>query len=294
MGLISYGEAVGLLSAFIWAVNSLIIRTQSFNVPPTLMNAIRCAVAALFFWCLLPFNANLSDYARVTPYEWACLMSSVTIGVVVGDTLYLWSIREIGVARTMALVGTTPITTLAFEKLLLGLEVSSTFVLGCFLAASGVFCLAGKPKQTHPDTTINLKRGVLLSLSAALLWGLSTTLLKPAIANLTAVQANSIRMPFVAGLTFLTWRLRSDGMGLQQLGKKALIIVAFTGLLGMGVGSLFYLTTIGLVGPSKTATLTAATPVFALIMSILFLKEKITLRLLLGVLLCASGVYMVL
>ena len=63
---LSYGEGVGLLCAFIWALNSLIVRTQSQKVPPALMNAVRCAVAGALFWTLLPFGPPLSTYGAVT------------------------------------------------------------------------------------------------------------------------------------------------------------------------------------------------------------------------------------
>ncbi len=86
---ISFGEILGLLCAFAWALNSLIVRTQSQVIPPVMMNGIRCVVATAFFWVLLPFGPPLSTYGQVTGKEWALLLGGLVIGMAIGETLYL-------------------------------------------------------------------------------------------------------------------------------------------------------------------------------------------------------------
>jgi len=294
---ISYGELVALLSAGIWAITSLILKSLSERYPAALITAIRCAVAGLFFWAWLPFAGPLSNYATVTPTEWLLLIGSVVLGIVIGDQLYLHAMKEIGVSRTMALVGTFPITTLFWEQLLLDLPTSKTFVIGCLLAASGVIVLSYQSHQNKDpkaEKPVNLKRGIILSLSAAMFWGLSTTLLKPAVVHLTSVQANSVRLPLVTLCLLGVWRLNKGRGKLRDIDKKALLLIAASGLLGMGIGSFFYLEAVVHIGPAKTATLSAITPVLSLTMAVLFLKEQFTFRLLLGVALCVTGVYLVL
>lgn len=294
---ILYGDALGLLCAIVWAVSSLIIRTQSFRMPATLMNSVRCGVATLLFWGLLIKNPLMEGFDKVLPQEWALLYGSVILGVIIGDTLFLRSIKEIGVSRTMAIVGTVPLTTLFFQQLLLDIPVGSTFIFGCVLVVGGVICLSGwswKESGMAEDKAIQIRLGILLSLSASLLWGLSTTMLKPALSNLTSVQANSVRMPLVALVLFGIWHFQGKGVGIQRIGWRPLLIVASTGLIGMGLGSYLYLMAIDLVGPAKTATLSSVSPVFSLVLEILFLKEKVTTRLVLGVGLCLVGVWIVL
>lgn len=296
--MISYGELVALLSAGIWAITSLILKSLSERYPAALITAIRCGVAALFFWTWLPFgDVPISNFATVTTYEWVLLIGSVVLGIVIGDQLYLHALKEIGMSRTMALVGTFPITTLFWEQLLLNLPTSRTFVIGCLLAASGVIVLSyqsHQQKEIQKTKPIRLKRGVILSLSAAMFWGLSTTLLKPAVVHLSTVQANSIRLPLVTLCLMIVWRLNKGRGKLSDIEPKALILIAVSGLLGMGLGSFFYLEAVVHIGPAKTATLSAVTPVLSLIMGVLFLKEQFTIRLLLGVALCITGVLLVL
>ena len=295
--MINYGEGIALASALIWASTSLILKSLSQRFPAALITAIRCGVAGPFFWILLPFGPPLSTLTVVPLYEWVLLIGSVVTGIVIGDQLYLHAMKEIGVSRTMALVGTFPITTLIWQQLLLDLSVTRTFVLGCVLAASGVIILSYQSHQnreTDQEHPIRLKRGVLFALCAALLWGLSTTMLKPAMAHLTTIQANSLRMPLVTLALFGVWRLNKGHGNLRDLGWRTFMLIALTGLVGMGLGSYFYVEAVLLIGPAKTATLTSATPVIALIMAVVFLKESLTIRLVLSISLCVTGVKLVL
>ena len=295
--MINYGEGVALGATLVWASTSLVLRILSQNLPAALITAIRCGVSGPFFWMLLPFGPPLSTLIDVPIGEWGLLIGSVVIGIVIGDQLYLHALKEIGVSRTMALVGTLPITTLIWEQLLLDVPITGTFIFGCVLAASGVVAIAHQSHQSRDsrrERPARLKRGIVYALSTALLWGLSTTMLKPAMANLTNVQANSIRMPLVALALFGIWRLNQGRGNLRDIGWRTFALIALTGLVGMGVGSYLYIEAVLFIGPAKTATLSSVTPVISLILAAIFLKERFTARLLIGVALCVAGVLLVL
>ena len=292
--LISYGEILGLTSALIIAVSGLLIRTQSYKVPPVIMNTVRCLAATAFFWMLLPFGRPLTDLLLVPGKEWALLLGSVMIGPVTGEPSYLRAIKEIGLSRTMALAGTYPLATLLFDHLLLGTPFQPSFLLGSILVVLGVVALVTRSGRPVADPRGRLLLGVGLSLLAATLWGLSTVLLKPAIAHLTVVQANSIRMPQVALVLFLVYRSTGHRMEFTKLAPRSLLIVATTGVLSMGLGSFMFLSALEEIGPAKTATLTSISPAFGLILAVFLLKEQVTVQVVLGVVLCVTGVWFVL
>lgn len=291
----SLGELCALGSALLWAVNSMMLRTRSDQVSPPVMNAIRCGTAALFFWILLPFSDPLTGLDQVSLDEWLLLFGSVVIGMTLGDTLYLTAIREIGLSRALALSATYPLATLLFEWLLLQRPATPNLALGCCLVAAGVVLLSGRARQapaTPALRPVRLKYGVALSLVASLLWGLSTVMLYPAVAHLSLVQANAIRMPLVTLLLYAI-RIRSPAQ-FRRLDRRTLLVVAGSGLIGMGASSLMYLGAIKLIGATKAVTLTSVSPVFGLILSVVFLKEQVDLRVLLGIATCMGGAWLVL
>ena len=110
----------------------------------------------------------------------------------------------------------------------------------------------------------------------------------------TPVEANSVRMPLVAGILFGGYILNNRPGGSARVSGRTVLIIGCTGLLGMGFGSYLFLKSIDMIGPTKTAVLGALAPVFTMGMAAVFLKERITRFVVIGVLLCVSGVWLVL
>jgi len=315
---VSPAELAALACAVLWAINGLLLRSQADRVPPGAMNFVRCAVAATLFLLLIPLDPHLHGLLHVPAVELALLAASVVVGIGVGDTLYMIALREIGIARTIALSGVFPLTTMVWEAVLLGHPPSGSLVLGGGLVAVGVVLLSGSSRAPRdapssartsrlpgkdeypPDSDRRAPGpertglGIALSLIAAVFWGLSSVLLKPGIAHLSLIQANAVRMPMVAVFLFLFRILPSGRRSLQAFDRRAFLVVASTGVLGMGMGAFLFLYAIGHITVSKAVTLTATAPVFGLIFGALFMHERLTPRVVAGMACCMGGVWAVL
>jgi len=303
-------ELAALGCAVLWAINALLLRAQADRIPPATMNATRCAVAGVLFLLLLPFDPHGGGGWRASAAELAALGGSVAVGIGVGDTLYLIALKEIGIARAMALSGVFPLTTLAWEAVLLARPPEASLAGGAVLVAAGVVLLAREPDQARPAgwragagrgleqiaplAPARLGLGVALSLIAAAFWGLSSVLLKPGIAHLTLIQANAVRMPLVALLLLAFRILPSRTEGLRAFDRRSFLVVAATGLLGMGLGAYLFVYAIGHTAVTKAVTLTSTAPVFGLLIGAATGRERLTARLLLGMACCTGGVWAVL
>lgn len=176
---VSRGEAYALACGFLWAVNSLILRTQALKLQPRLVNMIRCGAGGLLLCLALPLGGPLASLLQVTPLEWCLLFGSLLFDVVLGDTGYIAALREVGVSRTMPIAGTYPLATLLFEWVLFDHAAGLGLLAGSCLVVAGVVFMTSRPTAAAEPTT-KAKVGVALALGAALCWGLSCALLKPA------------------------------------------------------------------------------------------------------------------
>lgn len=292
----SFGEFSALSCAFVWAGSNLVLQTQSQKIPLLLMSVTRCATGTLLFWVLLPFDDPLTAFRQVPAHEWGAVFGSMLVGVCIGDTIFLLAIKEIGASHASAVGSIQPLTTLFFEWLLLRSPISWSLFIGSCFVVLGVICLSRAPARNlvasrMPQTEKRFRIGIPLALLTALLWGLSTVLLKAGLTSLTPIQVNSVRLPFVTVILYTTWAL--SGRKTDKLRKSSLLLIASSGLFSMGLGSLLYLIALAKIGPSKTSALISTSPVFSLIMALVILKEKISLRLALGVGLCVAGVWWV-
>lgn len=294
---VSTGELAALLCAVLWAVNGMLLRTQAERIPPTSVTVVRCAVAALMFWLLLPLDGSLAGLGRVPWSEWALLLASVMAGIGVGDTLYLIAIRQIGLSLTMALAGVFPLTTLVWEWLLLGHPPGWSLAVGSVLVVAGVVLMSRSGDRRSGALAAaprHLQGGLALALGAAVFWGLASVLLKPAIAHLSVLQANAARMTMVAALLYALRVLPQGRQGLGTYNRRSFLIVSLTGILGMGVGAYLFLYALGHMGVAKAVTLTSSAPLFGVALGMAFLHERLTRAAGLGVACCLVGVWAVL
>lgn len=287
-------ELLALGCAFLWAVNALVLRSLSASVSPAAMNAIRCGAAGLAFLVWLPFDQPLSSLAAVPLSAWGLLLLSLVTGIVVGDTLYLIALREIGVSRSMPLSGTFPLSTLLFEHLLLDTSLRPSLLIGSLLVVAGVVLLSRSraPAPPQPAAAACLRLGLACALLSAVLWGFAVTLLRPALDHMTQLQANAVRMPIVALLLYLAV-VRPSGERLRGLRWRTWLLLGGSGLLGMGLGAYMFLTAVERLGPARAVTLTSASPVFGLALAVLFLRERVDALGLVGAACCLAGVWVV-
>ena len=291
---ISTSEWLALGSAFLWALNGTIIRSQSAKISPAAINAIRCGASAVLFWLIIPFDTPEYSLSVIPWIDWFWLFASVITNIVIGDTFYLVALKELGVSRSLALSGTFPLTTLLFEYFVLGSAPDKNLAFGAFLVVIGVALLSQRSASVDEITTGGRTRiGIAFALGASILWGLGVVLLKPALMHVSLIQANAVRMPLVVVLLFAFRIFPVRKTSADRLDFRTFAIIAASGVLGMGLGSWMFLAAVVDIGPARTATLTSIYPVFGLVLAVLFLKERLSVSMAFGVAACVMGVWVV-
>ena len=289
-------EFYAISCAFLWAISSFIVRTQSTTMTPAVMNAIRCAAAGVVFWVLLPFNASVADFAALSALLAALLIGSIVVNIVLGDTFSLVSIRAIGLSRSMPLAGTFPVTTMIFEYLLLGEAAGADLIVGAGLIVVGTYFLSRSRAGAEDSgdlTSRQLRVGVGFALAASVMWGLGTVLLKPVLEEVSLLVTNAIRMPAAVALLILLRIIPTERRLLRRITWRNVAYLVVSGLIGMALGSYLFLAALQELEASRVVTLLAVSPLFGMLLSVFFLKEKVGLDVISGMVLCFAGVVVV-
>jgi drug/metabolite transporter (DMT)-like permease len=294
------GAAAALLSSALWAFSSVLLASQARRAKPLVTSAIRSLTASLFLVGLILATAGLTQFGEMTFITGVSMMLSGIMGQAVGDTLYINGLGILGVNRSFPITNSAyPFATFLLAVLLLGEDVTWTLPIGGVLIVGGIIWIV--LEQHHADAAnpvrVDVVRGVMFALGAALAWATATILLRGQQGNLDAVGAASLRIPAASAAVWVTIALTRNRFGpppQRELTGKGVFVIAMAGLLGTGVGSVLFIYAVEHIGAARTAFVTTSAPLFALPMGFIFLREQLTPRILLGTTVTIAGLWLVL
>jgi drug/metabolite transporter, DME family len=288
------GETYAVACAFLWALSSTLIKSQTGKMHIVTLGALRTIPALLIYWLSLILSDRLGQILQLPVRTWVFLIGSAIIGLVIGDLLYLASMKLIGLSRALPLSTTYPFFTIMLAVLFLNEQPGWAIGAGALLIGAGAYLLA-VPKaaeRAHEGVTPRANRaGTVMAILAALCWGAGTILARMGLEGIDVAIANAIRLSVLA-IAFFAMSLRLDTIGqIRKHGLGSLGIIFAAGIIGAGLGTFAFLSAVQRAGAAKTSILTATTPLFGLPFS-LVLKERLSVRKVAGTVLTVAGVWL--
>ncbi|MHB1294736.1 MAG: DMT family transporter [Anaerolineae bacterium] len=292
------GILYALGQALCAASTTIILRrlTQRFDI--SLITGLRACMGLLFVAPAALLTGGLDDLQTLTPLTVVYLVGSVIAAGVVGDILYAYSLRALGVGRTFPIASTYPVFTVLAGVLILHEEVGWPMLGGLVLVLGGIYLVA-RPSghivgpKVAPLSRRRLWLGLLLAVSTAVLWGVSAVFLALGVEGVSGAAANVIRVPVVMALA-LAFAGRNRSLGtIRQIDRASWLMLLVGGVVGWGIASTLYILAIQTIGPSKATIIGATAPMFAVPLSALFLHERPTRYTLAGTLLTTVGIALV-
>ncbi len=291
------GEAKALLAAALWAICGIVFAAQIRRLGPLTLNVIRCSAAVLFICLLVPFMGAGGELRHVSAATVVAMIGTGILATGLGDSLFFVSLPTLGASLAVPLSSSAyPLLTLFIAAVWLGETITLTVLLGSLLVILGIFLLLW---QTQPVAvpSVNEQRrsgpgvrtSILLLMAATVFWTASTLWLRVGTGNLGPASAGLLRTG--AASVFLVSLLRPlEGRSASRFDIGSAAWVAMAGVVGLGLGSLLYIAAIEEAGAGKTAVLTSTMPLFNLPLVVLFLKERVTPRIVLGTITCVAGI----
>ncbi len=279
------GEVLSLTTAFLWAGSTIISASVLKKIDPLNTNALRTLFAAISMLPLTFAASEVQNPSRIDPNGILFVIIAALIGFGVGDTCLFKSITLIGVSRSYTIAYIYPFFTMVLATLFLG----ESFHLRYFVGTAAIFvAIANVMLTLNNKTDRKTHRGSILAFSSSILYSLGTIIVTLGLRYVSVVLANVVRFPVLAIFLLLVsraWRLRLN------LSRRDLTLLALSGILGITIAGLTFLYSIRLIGAARTSALSSSAPVWASLMSILFLREKVTLRVLASSVVVVIGIY---
>lgn len=127
---------------------------------------------------------------------------------------------------------------------------------------------------------------ILAAIGATTIYGLNHTIAKGIMPDYMGPLA--IVVLRVIGASVLFWLLSFFGPK-EKIDKKDYLRMLLCAVLGMGINMLIFFKGLSLSTPINSAVIITITPIFVLILSIFLIKEKVTTRKIIGVIVGLSG-----
>jgi len=278
------GETLTLTAALCWAAGANLYKVGLRNMGPIKLNLVRsCAAAAILLIFVLAWNKGGYFLLLHTPSA-AYLIAASLIGWALGDTLYLISLKHIGVAHAVPLTYSYPLFLVPMSMFILREPFTLNIAAGTVLIVLAVWLLSGQGKLQLNGSA---KLGFIAGVSTAICWALGVTLFKLIVESFDPVFAAFFKILIV--LPFLAAYLKvfgsRDSSSLAPPKMSEVIAAMMGGIISVGLGDMIYLVGLSLTQANTAVPLGSSTPIF----SAIFLKERLTSRSIISSVLVVAG-----
>ncbi|MDI6767272.1 MAG: DMT family transporter [Bacteroidota bacterium] len=260
-----------LLVVVIWATNYPIAKYGLMGLNPFVFNSIRYIVATSVI-CFLFIR-----YFQWTPVDRSDMPKLFRAGIVASVIYQLFFI--IGLSMTTAgnsavLLSTSPLWTVFLNARLHKEKIRYQMWIGMVLSLSGIVMIiigSGKKLEFGGNDIL----GDIISLIAAALWALNTTLQKPLLVKYPAPQFALIQ--FVIGAVGLSLIALPSAISIEweSIHWSYYFAAIVSGTLSIGIANLIWSHGIKKIGPGRTANFGNLIPVIAFIVSYFTLHEDL-------------------
>lgn len=292
------GELAALGAAISWTVSAVLYKSALLKTKPVSANIVRLSCTSIILiLCLLAIGKlgilnNLPSNAVFL----ACISGIIGLGI--GDTLYMASLKFIGVARAVPITCTYPLFSLILSAFLLGQSITFSVILGAVIIVLGVWLLSKEKEKATFESKVLIK-GVFCALATAIAWSISIMMIDVAVTlpetgDLDhALAINALRTMVVAvSLLALSPIIDRDHVFLK-MEKKTFASLVLGGIVALGLG--WFLLAYSFINTSaaRAVPISSTTPLFSTLSAIIFLHEHVTVKNAAGSVMVVVGIFLI-
>ncbi len=289
------GEAAALSSAFAWSIAVIFMRKGGLKVGSFSFNAFKASFAAVCFLLIFPFTGL--DWFYPLPWQdWARLMISAVVGITIADWFYLMALRKLGAMLCAMLACFFPIFVMLCAWLMYGEVLPATAMVGTGIVLFAVLLATYKAENlTNEITRKDLYQGFLIGLAGELFMAIAIIMIRDIYRETPVFWVVSFRFLF-AGFTlipFVVYFAGRKNFWNTVLPEGARSYVLLGSFFGPFLATIFWFLGYKYALAGVAATLNKLSTFFIFILAAVFLKEPVTVRRVLAIILAFAGAMLV-
>lgn len=294
------GELAALGAAICWTISAIMYKEALFKTKPVSANIVRLVCTSIILVAYLAIIGKFGVLMNLPAYAVVLACVSGIIGLGFGDTLYMMSLKLIGVARAVPITCVYPLFNLLWAVFLVEEPITLSVILGAVTIVFGIWLLRQETDVGTAETEKKiLVKGVAYALAAAVMWSVSITMIDMAVtlpetSSLDhALAINTIRVAAIAVSLLVSAPIIDRGFGFLKMQRKTLAALIFGGIVALGLGWFFLTYSFTNTSESRAVPISSTTPLFSTLSAIIFLHERVTAKNVLGSILIVVGVFLI-
>jgi drug/metabolite transporter (DMT)-like permease len=295
------GEYAALLTAVFWTITAIAFESAGKKVGSLATNLIRLFLAFIFIGIYCQITRGSFIPLDASMHQWVWLSISGVVGFVIGDLLLFEAYVVIGSRVSMLIMSLTPPITAFIGWIVMGEVLTKQNFLGMFLTILGIMIVVFDRKSNDNNSSSKNKKsvklsypiiGILLAFGGAVGQGTGLVLSKYGMQDFDPFAATQIRViTGLVGFSILFVILRRWRKVFSAIKDKDVMTrLSIGAFFGPFLGVSFSLLSVKHTTTGVASTIMAIVPVLIIPPAIIFFKEKLNLKEVIGSLIAVGGV----
>ncbi len=287
------GELAALITAGFWTITAISFELAGKKIGSLALNWIRLVIGLVFLSVATLIMRGQFFPIDASAHIWTWLLISGFIGFTFGDLCLFEAFVIIGSRLSMLIMALVPPFTAILSWMILGETLSIVDILGMSLTIGGIaWVVMERPEGEDGRIFKHSIKGVLLAVGGALGQAIGLILSKYGMDDYNAFAATQIRIiAGIIGFTILFFPLKKWGTIRDAFSNhKGMLFSSIGAFFGPFLGVSFSLIAVQKTLAGVASTIMAVVPILIIPPSVIFFKEKVTLKELVGAVIAVAGV----
>lgn len=287
------GQAYAIATAIVWAFAVILFKKSGENVHPLALNFYKNLLAmTLLVPTILVFGGGFSD--GFTSKEYIILLVSGALGIGLADTFFFKSLNLLGAGLSAIVDCLYSPSIIILSFFWLGESLSLIQMIGLAMIISAVLTVSRSDKNGHISHK-NLIWGIFWGALAMATMAVGIVMIKPLLSTAPFLMLTELRLAggMIILLVIIPFYPRWTTMMMPPLNRKGLSYLIGASFMGAYVAMILWLAGMKFTTASIAAALNQTSNIFIFIFAAMFLKEPITPRRTVGIVLGVVGALIV-
>jgi drug/metabolite transporter (DMT)-like permease len=286
------GEVYSATCALLWSIGVIYFKKSGEKIAPLPLNLFKDTVGLLLFIPTMLILGVEFIPVEQTAADWIILLASGAIGIGIADSIFFASLNRLGAGRSAVVDCLYSPFIIICSFIYLNEDIGIGLLIALVLMTAGILIGTWNPERTESDQDRKkIRQGVLLGIAAMLLMSIGIVMAKPVLDRSDPWWASTVRL--VGGVALLSFQMFSRRNRVEllrcfrpgPLWKVSLPSAVFGGYLAM----IFWIAGMKYTDTTIASVLNQLSTIFVLILATLFLKESLTLRKVVAIILGFAG-----